>query len=88
MPSIPYMIDFNIPVAKVACGNMFAGLLTCEGTVFTWGYNNYGQLGLRQQATKVVQRPKQIFFESSGKKHTIKDLSFGYNHGLALTDQN
>lgn len=48
VPSIPYMIDFNIPVAKIACGAMFAGLLTCEGAVFTWGYNNYGQLGHRQ----------------------------------------
>ena len=48
VPSIPYMIDFNIPVAKIACGDMFAGLLTCEGQVFTWGYNNYGQLGLKQ----------------------------------------
>ena len=46
VPSIPYMIDFDIPVAKVACGDMFSGLLTCAGTVFTWGYNNYGQLGL------------------------------------------
>lgn len=40
--SIPYMIDFNIPVVKVACGDLFSGLLTAEGTVFTWGCNNYG----------------------------------------------
>lgn len=42
VPSIPYMLDFYQPVFKVACGDMFAALLTCEGNVFTWGYNNYG----------------------------------------------
>lgn len=57
VPSIPYQVDFNIPVAKVACGDMFAGLLTCEGSVFTWGYNNYGQLGVKLETTLIVQRP-------------------------------
>ena len=45
--SIPYMIDFDIPIVKVVCGDFFAGILTAEGTVFTWGYNRYGQLGLK-----------------------------------------
>lgn len=31
VPSIPYSIDFNIPVYKVACGDLFSGLLTVEG---------------------------------------------------------
>jgi len=88
MSSIPYMIDFDIPVAKVVCGDMFAGLLTCEGTVFTWGYNNYGQLGLKQSATRVVQRPNQIKFENKGKQMQVKDLCVGFNHGMALTDNN
>ena len=42
VPSIPFMVDFNIPVTKVACGDLFAGLLTAEGSVWTWGYNNFG----------------------------------------------
>ena len=40
--SIPYMIEFNIPVVKVCAGDLFAGMLTAEGSVYTWGYNNYG----------------------------------------------
>jgi len=28
---LPYTIDFRIPVFKVMCGDLFAGLLTCEG---------------------------------------------------------
>lgn len=91
--SIPYMIDFNIPVVKVACGDLFSGLLTAEGTVFTWGCNNYGQLGLKQERTPFVQRPTKIDFidrhsDSSLRPQHIKDICFGYNHAMALTDNN
>lgn len=54
VPSIPYMIDFNIPVVKIACGDMFAGILTAEGFVYTWGHNSYGQLGLKNEKTLLV----------------------------------
>ena len=57
VPSIPFKIDFNIPVVKVCAGDLFAGMLTAEGSVHTWGYNNYGQLGLKQERTIFVQWP-------------------------------
>jgi hypothetical protein len=31
VPSLPYMISFNLPVVKVMCGSMFSGLLTADG---------------------------------------------------------
>lgn len=31
VPSLPYQIDFNLPVVKVMCGSMFTGLLTADG---------------------------------------------------------
>ena len=37
--SMPFGVDFFIPVVKVTCGDVFAGLLTAEGQVFTWGHN-------------------------------------------------
>ena len=91
--SIPFMIDFDIPVVKVACGDLFAGMLTAEGQVFTWGYNNHGQLGVKQERTLYVQRPNKIEFidrhsDSSGRPCAIRDICFGYNHGMALTDDN
>jgi alpha-tubulin suppressor-like RCC1 family protein len=46
IPSIPYRLDFDIPVVKVVCGDLFGGILTAEGQIFTWGYNRYGELGL------------------------------------------
>lgn len=39
IPSLPFSIDFMIPVVKLTCGDCFAGILTAEGQVFTWGYN-------------------------------------------------
>ena len=40
-----------------------------------------------------MQRPNRIEFidhhsDSAGRPASIKDISFGYNHGLALTDDN
>ncbi len=43
--SMPFEIDFNIPVLKVVCTQKTAGLLTAEGEVYTWGSNSYGELG-------------------------------------------
>ena len=91
--SIPYMIDFGIPIVKVVCGDLFSGLLTAEGQVFTWGYNNYGQLGNKNEKILFMQRPNKIEFidhssDSSGRPAYIKDVCVGYNHGMALTDTN
>lgn len=47
--SLPFQVDFYIPVVKVTCGDAFSGLLTAEGQVHTWGYNHYGALGIDQE---------------------------------------
>lgn len=44
--SMPFSVDFFVPVVKVICGDAFSGLLTAEGQVHTWGYNHYGALGI------------------------------------------
>ena len=46
IPSVPFQVYFQIPVLKVACGDLFMALLTVEGEVYSWGYNLFGQLGL------------------------------------------
>lgn len=42
VPSIPFSIEFTLPVIKVMCGDLFSGLLTAEGHVYTWGHNRSG----------------------------------------------
>ena len=63
---------------------MFASLLTAEGEVFTWGWNLYGQLGVKDVAIGFTLNPMKVDF--SDKKHKIIDLACGFNHQLALTD--
>jgi hypothetical protein len=31
VPSIPFMVEFDIPVVQVMCGDLFQGLLTADG---------------------------------------------------------
>ena len=42
IPSIPFGIEFSKPVTKVICGDLFAGILTAQGEVFSWGWNVFG----------------------------------------------
>jgi alpha-tubulin suppressor-like RCC1 family protein len=44
--SMPFQIEFKIPIVKTICGDSFAAILSCEGKVFSWGYNNCGVLGI------------------------------------------
>lgn len=33
------------PIYSIECGNAHGALLTDQGVVYTWGDNDYGQLG-------------------------------------------
>lgn len=39
MNSLPFQVDFFIPIVKVSCGEALCALLTSEGQVHTWGNN-------------------------------------------------
>jgi alpha-tubulin suppressor-like RCC1 family protein len=53
--SIPYKISFDVPVSQVICGDLFAGLVTSQGGLYTWGANDYGQLGIDNQRVLQVK---------------------------------
>lgn len=40
--STPFQVEFEHTVCKVACGDRFSVLLTCDGSVYTWGSNMFG----------------------------------------------
>jgi alpha-tubulin suppressor-like RCC1 family protein len=61
--SIPYEISFDIPVSLVFCGNLFAGLVTCQAQLYTWGSNEFGQLGIDDLRVLQVKNPTPIKFE-------------------------
>lgn len=59
-PSLPYEIEFNIPVVKVQCGDVYATILTVEGEVYSWGINMYGQLGLKDSTVFIAMQPMRV----------------------------
>jgi alpha-tubulin suppressor-like RCC1 family protein len=78
-------IDQNSPVQigtdtdweTASAGGFFSIALKTNGTLWTWGYNFYGQLG---DGTKINKKsPVQV-----GTDHAWKTISAGWAHALAL----
>jgi alpha-tubulin suppressor-like RCC1 family protein len=64
---------------------MFSGLLTSTGQVFTWGDNQHGQLGIKNQHVVWVQSPTEVRYEK--EKPFVRDLACGFNHAIALSEK-
>jgi alpha-tubulin suppressor-like RCC1 family protein len=68
----------HFTIEDVAFGNLHAGALTSEGTVYTWGDNWGAQLGNGETTAK--GKPDRIEFESKD----LKLLAGGYDYSFAL----
>ena len=62
----------------IACGGWHSAVLKSDGTVWTWGYNDDGQLGNGGTTTSYVPVPV------SGLSGTVTALAAGRRHTLAL----
>jgi len=67
-------------VAGISAGGMFAAVLGTDGSVWDWGTNEFGELGVAPVSTVPVTRPANAIAAGSG----ITRLSAGYAHMLAL----
>ena len=82
----------GIVVPKVDSGNEFTVSLKADGTVWTWGQNQYGQLGLGDTTNynepQKVSIIKETITNQDGTKtevqDTIKDIVVGDYHVIAL----
>lgn len=74
-------LTFRVTDKKVQIkqGNYFTISLKENGTVWTWGYNGYGQLGIGNKTTKKV--PVQAV-----NINNVKDIGAGTNHAIALKE--
>src|SRR5690606_26201765 len=71
-------------IIQVSLGNVHSAALTSSGRLFTWGDNDYGQLGDGTTTNKLT--PTEItnrFSLATGDK--IIQVSLGRNHSAALT---
>ena len=66
-------------VIDIVAGNTFMIALTKEGKVFSWGSNDYGELGLGH--TNSIYYPTEVNFPNCKK---IDFIAAGSNHALAF----
>ncbi|KAK7584105.1 hypothetical protein V9T40_005068 [Parthenolecanium corni] len=81
----PTLIDQNITkkVTKVACGEDHCLLLNIDGEVYSWGGNNYGQLGINSKEQQIAT-PTKIEEQLAGKR--IVKISCGSYFSAAVLD--
>lgn len=66
---------------KVSCGSYHTLAITSNGSLFSWGLNNYGQLGLGH--TDAQQLPTPVLMTESCH---WTDIAAGEHHSLGLTN--
>ena len=71
----------NYVITRICCGARHSLALSEWGQVFTWGHNDYGQLGISNTHDAVIQ-PKIV--RTLVSKHVVQ-IACGTNHSLALT---
>ncbi len=59
---------------QIDCGNLYSLAIDYMGQVWSWGYNQYGQLGINSTTAKST--PVSIL----GNKKTFCQISFGVGH--------
>jgi len=73
--------DGDFKIVKICCGAHHTLILDKDGNVYSFGRNNYGQLGLNLD-DEVVMEPKKI-----SEIKNVMDISCGANHSLFLTKE-
>lgn len=80
-PETPFT-NKDAQVSFVACGGRHSLSLNLNSNVFSWGCNNYGQLGLSVEETESFCVPKEVVYF---REKIVTWLSAGSYHSLALT---
>ncbi|KAH8179077.1 regulator of chromosome condensation (RCC1) repeat domain-containing protein [Sarocladium implicatum] len=74
-------------IVQIACGSYHSFAIDKEGSVWAWGLNNFGELGIESNAGEddaVVLRPVKV--EGLEGKN-IADIDGGEHHSLACSDK-
>jgi alpha-tubulin suppressor-like RCC1 family protein len=72
---------------KIANGNNFTAVLKADGTVWTWGNNNYGQLGNGEIENSATYTLNQVIgVNAEGYLSNIKQIAAGTYEMYALTN--
>lgn len=94
--SIPFLIEFpnKVKIKKISVGAGHCLALSMIGECYSWGENDFGQLGLGKETNEIVGNPTKIkfeIFESDGhkcitdQKPLFYDITAGNYSSLALS---
>lgn len=75
----------GLKLAQIRAGDQHMGVLTKEGKVYTWGYNDFGQLGwgLHGEGRVGQQKPNQV--KGLIENEEVIDFACGGGHTVAIT---
>jgi len=82
---IPLLVGEEIET--ISLGGMHSSALTSKGRVFTWGYNEYGQLGDGTNTNRSYPTDITSQFDLN-EEETIVSISLGADFSSALTSMN
>ncbi|KAM0265404.1 hypothetical protein ACHAQJ_000246 [Trichoderma viride] len=74
-------------IAKISCGSYHSFAIDNNGAVWGWGLNNFGEIGVENNAGEddaVILKPVKISFLAD---HTVTDIAGGIHHSLACTEK-
>ena len=84
--SSPVLTTFsksNLTVSNIAVGDSFVVVSTGNGSLWSWGNNEQGQLGLGYESLSPITSPQQI----SSFTSKVYYVSCGGSHCLSLTEE-
>jgi hypothetical protein len=80
-PVLVYDTDIkNKNIIQISCGFLHSLILTDNSEIFSFGFNNYGQIGDGTNTNRFLPTP--IFLTQNLKNKKIKSISAGYFHSL------
>ena len=85
-PNTPYKLD---NVLAIAAGGRHAVALTYGGAVYTWGDNDYGQLGIGDTSSRSTYHAREVLSEdlyAFSHDHRVTAIAARDAHTLLLTD--
>jgi len=75
----------GLKIAQVRAGDQHIGILTKEGKVWTWGYNDFGQLGWGQHGEGRCGQQKPAQVKGLIENEEVIDFALGGGHSVAVT---
>ena len=74
-------------ITQIACGGLHTAVVTQNGDLFTWGFNQGGQLGHKLGEDQLaMKKPTRVEFLAS-RNLKIQQVSCGEAHTVVLTNE-